>query len=76
MPWFTAAFGRQQSLRFGIFFLEKYSLPAPSHWGSWPQSFVNFQNGTGLGTYWYSSGGAADAKKPQDPVSVSYTLGA
>ncbi len=47
-----------------------------SYWGSWPQSFVNFQNGTGLGTYWYSSGGAADAKKPQDPVSVSYTLGA
>jgi hypothetical protein len=47
-----------------------------AYWGSWPQSFVNFQNATGLGTYWYTSGGAADAKKPQDPVSVKYTLGA
>lgn len=45
-----------------------------SYWGSWPQSFVNFQNATGLGTYWYTSGGAADAKKPQEPVTVSYTL--
>lgn len=45
-----------------------------SYWGSWPQSFVNFQNSTGLGTYWYTSGGAADAKKPQDPVTVAYSV--
>ena len=29
-------------------------------WGAWPQSFVDFQTKTGLGSYWYSSGGAAD----------------
>lgn len=45
-----------------------------AHWGAWPQSFVDFQSATGLGDYWYSSGGAADARKPQDPVTVSYTL--
>jgi hypothetical protein len=45
-----------------------------SFWGSWPQSFVNFQQATGLGSYWYSSGGAADDEKPQDPISVSWTL--
>jgi hypothetical protein len=45
-------------------------------WGSWPQSFVNFQNNTGLGAFWYTSGGAVDPKKPQEPVTVSFTLGA
>jgi len=46
-----------------------------AYWGSWPQSFVDFQQHTGLGTYWYTSGGSsADAKKPQEPISVSYTL--
>lgn len=44
-------------------------------WGSWPQSFVNFQNNTGLGAFWYTSGGAVDPKKPQEPVTVSFTLG-
>jgi hypothetical protein len=43
-------------------------------WGAWPQSFVDFQQDTGLGSYWYTSGGGADDEKPQDPVSVSYTL--
>lgn len=43
-------------------------------WGSWPQSFVNFQQATGLGSFWYTSGGAVDPKKPQAPISVSYTL--
>lgn len=42
--------------------------------GSWPQSFVNFHGTSGTGSYWYSSGGALDANKPQDPVTVSYTL--
>lgn len=46
-----------------------------AHWGSWPQSFVDFQQNTGLGTYWYTSGGSsADPKKPQEPISVSYAL--
>lgn len=43
-------------------------------WGSWPQSFVDFQQATGLGAYWYTSGGAADPKKVQDPISVAWTL--
>ena len=45
-----------------------------AYWGGWPQSFVNFQQATGLGSYWYSSGGAADDEKPQDPVTVGYSL--
>lgn len=41
--------------------------------GAFPQSFVDFQVLTGQGSYWYSSGGAADVRKPALPVSVSYT---
>lgn len=43
-------------------------------WGSWPQSFVDFQQDTGLGSFWYTSGGGVDPFKPTDPVSVSWTL--
>lgn len=43
-------------------------------WGSWPQSFVDFQNDTGLGPFWYTSGGLVDPKKPSQPVDVSWTL--
>ena len=39
-------------------------------WGAWPQPFVDFQVQTGLGSYWYSSGGAADPHKAPDPVVV------
>ncbi|WP_418057922.1 HtaA domain-containing protein [Pimelobacter simplex] len=42
-------------------------------WGSWPQGFVDFQFKTGLSSYWYSSGGAADAKKPPYPFVVDLT---
>jgi hypothetical protein len=42
-------------------------------WGSFPQSFVDFQQLTGQSSYWYSSGGAADAKKPANPVTVAWT---
>ncbi len=42
-------------------------------WGAWPQSFVAFQIQTGLGSYWYSSGGAADPHKAPDPFVVSVT---
>lgn len=46
-----------------------------SYWGGWPQDFVDFQSQTGLGSYWYTSGLAStDAQKPQQPVSVSFTL--
>ncbi|MFI8634161.1 hypothetical protein ACIGEP_16380 [Microbacterium sp. NPDC077663] len=44
--------------------------------GAFPQSFVDFQVLTGQGSYWYSSGGAADARKPASPLSVSYTAAA
>ena len=41
-------------------------------WGSFPQSFVDFQQKTGQSSYWYSSGGSADARKPAAPITVSY----
>lgn len=41
--------------------------------GAFPQSFVDFQVLTGQSSYWYSSGGAADVRKPTLPLSVSYT---
>lgn len=40
-------------------------------WGSWPQPFVDFHARTGLTSYWYSSGGAADPDKPPAPFTVS-----
>lgn len=39
-------------------------------WGAWPQSFVDFQLETGLSSYWYSSGGAADPDKPPLPLTL------
>lgn len=33
-------------------------------WGAWPQPFVDFHLVTGLSSYWYTSGSAADPKKP------------
>ncbi len=45
-----------------------------SFWGAWPQSFVDFQQQTGLGAYWYTSGGFADQHKPQEPVSATWTI--
>lgn len=41
-------------------------------WGSFPQSFVDFQELTGQQSFWYSSGGARDAAKPATPLTVSY----
>ena len=42
-------------------------------WGAWPQSFVDFQLDSGLSSYWYTSGGAADVKKPPLPFTVGPT---
>ncbi|MFE7224606.1 Ig-like domain-containing protein [Nocardioides sp. NPDC057577] len=39
-------------------------------WGAFPQSFVDYQVGVGSASYWYSSGGAADARKPTIPLEV------
>lgn len=44
-------------------------------WGSFPQSFVDFQNLTGQSSYWYSSGGTRDAAKPTTPLTVAYSIG-
>lgn len=44
------------------------------HWGAFPQSFVDFNLITGQSSYWYSSGGAADPKKPTNPVTVGWDL--
>ncbi|MET0956024.1 MAG: hypothetical protein ABWY68_08730 [Cryobacterium sp.] len=41
-------------------------------WGSFPQSFIDFQQLTGQSSYWYSSGGSRDAAKPASPLTVSY----
>jgi len=41
--------------------------------GAFPQPFVDFQIATGQGPYWYSSGGAADARKPASALTVAYT---
>nr|WP_275940842.1 HtaA domain-containing protein [Nocardioides zeae] len=42
-------------------------------WGSWPQGFVDVHGRTGLASYWYSSGGAADPRKPAAPFTVDLT---
>ncbi|MDO4909623.1 MAG: hypothetical protein Q3962_07245 [Corynebacterium sp.] len=41
-------------------------------WGSWPTDFVEFQNQTGLSSYYYSSGGEADKGKKPLPISLAY----
>ncbi|NQX34451.1 hypothetical protein [Herbiconiux sp. VKM Ac-2851] len=43
-------------------------------WGSFPQSFVDFQGLTGQSSYWYSSGGSRDAAKPASPLAVDWTV--
>ncbi|MFG6444412.1 hypothetical protein ACFXQA_03985 [Microbacterium sp. P07] len=47
-----------------------------SFWGSFPQSFVDYQQLTGQNSYWYSSGGARDAAKPATTLYVSYDAAA
>lgn len=42
------------------------------NWGSFPQSFVDFHSLTGQNSYWYSSGGAADRRKPATALYISY----
>ncbi|HEY0248181.1 MAG TPA: hypothetical protein VGC45_07950 [Gryllotalpicola sp.] len=42
-------------------------------WGSFPQSFIDFQNQTGESSYWYSSG-LNDGDKVAAPITVDYAL--
>lgn len=44
-------------------------------WGSFPQEFVDFQVLSGQTSYWYSSGGAADVRKPTTPLAVAWSTG-
>ncbi len=44
-------------------------------WGSWPTPFVDAMSNLGLGAYWYTTGGAADARKPAAPISVGFGEG-
>jgi plastocyanin len=41
-------------------------------WGSWPESFVDFQYETELSSYWHSSGLSADPDKPPFPFDVRF----
>ncbi len=41
-------------------------------WGAWPQSFVDFHVKTGLSSFWYSSGGSADADKKPNPLVIDF----
>ncbi|WGT47802.1 hypothetical protein [Tessaracoccus lacteus] len=43
-------------------------------WGAFPQEFVDFQQLTGQTSYWYSSGGGADAKKPATALTVGWDV--
>lgn len=43
----------------------------PANWGSWPQSFVEYQEQIGAALYYFSSGATADRLKPQEPISVT-----
>jgi hypothetical protein len=45
----------------------------PATAGSFPQSFVDFQGRVGTASYWYSSGGGADVRKPTTPLTVSWS---
>ncbi|GCE76324.1 hypothetical protein [Cellulomonas biazotea] len=44
-------------------------------WGAFPASFVQFQQLTGQGPYWYTSGGEADRRKVASPLVVRWTAG-
>ena len=44
-------------------------------WGAFPQQFVTYMERLGIGSFWYSSGGAADARKSPLPVTVAYEPG-
>ncbi|SDY82244.1 immunoglobulin domain-containing family protein [Herbiconiux ginsengi] len=43
-----------------------------ANWGAFPQEFVDYQLGTGQASYWYSSGGAADAAKVAQPITIAF----
>ncbi|NYD68232.1 immunoglobulin domain-containing protein [Agromyces atrinae] len=56
--------------------VEGQTAPGSPNHGSFPQSFVDFQKLTGQNSYWFSSGGAADARKVPTPITVAYDASA
>ena len=44
-------------------------------WGAWPLPLIDYMTDLGLGAYWYSSGGAADARKAPAPIVVGFGTG-
>lgn len=48
--------------------------PGP-YFGSFPQSFVDFQKSVGSAAFWHSSGGTADRFKAALPMTISYDTG-
>lgn len=49
------------------------AVKAGGTWGSWPESFVDFQYETKLSTYWHTSGLSADPDKPPFDLAVGLT---
>ncbi|PPG69387.1 hypothetical protein [Rathayibacter sp. AY1F4] len=47
-----------------------------AHWGSFPPSFLRFQEQTGQVGYWLTSGGVRDPAKPATPLLVNYDASA
>jgi hypothetical protein len=47
-----------------------------SYWGSFPESFVEFQTLTGQRAYWHTSDGVRDPAKPATAMYVSYDASA
>jgi len=47
-----------------------------AYWGSFPQSFVDYQSRTGQRAYWLTSGGVRDPAKPATALTVSYDASA
>lgn len=43
-----------------------------AYWGSFPQSFIDFQVKTGQSSYWYSSDGQRDKAKPATDLTIAY----
>lgn len=55
--------------------LETPQLRAFPGWGAWPVPFVAFMESLGLGSYWYTTGGAADARKSPASLTVGFGTG-
>jgi hypothetical protein len=55
--------------------LESPQIRVLPGWGSWPVSHVRAMERLGLGSFWYTSGGSADRRKPPAPLTVTYGTG-